>query len=231
MHDVAAYCRQLEAYLCQKNGGHLIRIVGPAFEQVAGWYQQGIPLKIALRGIDQCCERRATGTGRRRPVRIEFCEADILALFDDWRRAVGVSPAVAAAVDPPLPRRPSLAAHVERAVARLVAVRTGEHGGVPASVIDGIVRELDRIAATARGARGCDRTALVDELSALDDLLMRAASDGLSEEASARLRREAEDELAPFGQRIAPDARAAAAAAAYRRLVRETLRLPRLTFD
>ena len=31
------YCRQVEAYLCRKNDGHLVRIVGPAFEQVCGW--------------------------------------------------------------------------------------------------------------------------------------------------------------------------------------------------
>ena len=31
------YCRQVEAYLCRKNDGHLIRIVGPAFDQVRGW--------------------------------------------------------------------------------------------------------------------------------------------------------------------------------------------------
>ena len=44
--DHADYCRQLESYLCQKNGGHLIRIVGPAFEQVCAWAQQGVPLKV-----------------------------------------------------------------------------------------------------------------------------------------------------------------------------------------
>jgi len=30
--DPAEYCREIENYLCQKNEGHLIRIVGPAFE-------------------------------------------------------------------------------------------------------------------------------------------------------------------------------------------------------
>ena len=36
------YCRQVEAYLCRKNDGHLIRIVGPAFEQVCGWATRGV---------------------------------------------------------------------------------------------------------------------------------------------------------------------------------------------
>ena len=46
------YCREIEAYLCRKNDGHLIRIVGPSFERVCGWAAQGIPFKIACQGID-----------------------------------------------------------------------------------------------------------------------------------------------------------------------------------
>ena len=41
-----AYCREIEAYLCRKNEGHLIRISGPAFEQVCGWARQGVPLTV-----------------------------------------------------------------------------------------------------------------------------------------------------------------------------------------
>ena len=80
-------------YLCQKNRGHLIRVVGPAFELVRGWAATGVPLKVAFRGIDRYCERYDAQAGRRRPVRIEFCEADVLDAFDDWRRAVGVTAA------------------------------------------------------------------------------------------------------------------------------------------
>src|SRR3954451_22954574 len=85
--DSSEYCREIETYLCRKNEGHLIRIVGPAFEQVTGWGAQGVPLAVAFKGIDQYCERYYAKGPRRRPVRIEFCEADVLSLFDDWRRA------------------------------------------------------------------------------------------------------------------------------------------------
>jgi hypothetical protein len=91
VNDPGEYARQVERYLCQKNRGHLIRVVGPAFEMVCGWATTGVPLKIALRGIDRCCERLEARGPRRRPVRIEFCEADVLDAFDDWRRAVGVT--------------------------------------------------------------------------------------------------------------------------------------------
>src|SRR3990167_967024 len=95
--DPAEYCREIEAYLCRRNEGHLVRIVGPAFEQVCGWAAKGVPLKIAFRGIDKYCERYYAKGPKRRPVRIEFCEADILDLFDQWRRSVGVGAAASAA--------------------------------------------------------------------------------------------------------------------------------------
>src|SRR4029453_9178311 len=115
------YCRQLESYLCRKNDGHLIRIVGPAFEQVCGWAARGIPLKLAMRGVDRYFERYYAKGPRRRPVRIEFCEADVLDVFDEWRRALGVSAErqgsgaqnAASGADVSGPRS-SLPAHLER---------------------------------------------------------------------------------------------------------------------
>ena len=91
MNGLDDFCRQLEAYLCRKNDGHLIRIVGPAFEQVCGWAERGIPLTLAMRGVDRYFERYYSKGPKRRPVRIEFCEADVLDAFDEWRRAVGVA--------------------------------------------------------------------------------------------------------------------------------------------
>src|SRR6188474_3561032 len=91
MNDPARYCRDIEAYLCRKNDGHLVRIVGPAFEQVLGWANKGVPIKIAFLGIDRYFERYYAKGPRRRPVRIEFCEADVLDAFDQWRRAVGIA--------------------------------------------------------------------------------------------------------------------------------------------
>ena len=45
--DPGALCRAVESYLCRKNDGHLIRIVGPAFEMVCGW---GVRRHSAERG-------------------------------------------------------------------------------------------------------------------------------------------------------------------------------------
>ena len=232
--DHADYCRQLETYLCQKNGGHLIRIVGPAFEQVRAWAERGIPVTVACRGIDRCCERRqAKNGGRARPVRIEFCEHDILDVFEEWRRAVGITLAGVEQGAPEQPqtaaKKPALAAHVERVVARLVARRAAQSMAFE-QYLERLLSELDRLSADARQARGDARARIVERLATLDRELIDTAATEVEPDTAARAHQEAEAEIAPFGARMAPDVRARALHAAYERLIRESLGLPTLRY-
>jgi hypothetical protein len=231
--DFTDYCRRIETYLCGKNGGHLIRIVGPAFERVCGWAEQGVPLKIAFRGIDQYCERYYAKGPRRRPARIEFCEADILDLFDDWRRAIGVVGGEEG--EEPLarpPRKPSLASHVNRVLVRLSSIRAMAHlAPAVAEEIDAVIADLDRVAPLAAHARGDVRAQIVDALASLDRRLIAAAEQAVEPGAAASLRQEAEAELAGFGARMPPEVRARATDAAFARLVRESLNLPVVSYE
>jgi hypothetical protein len=227
------YCRQIEAYLCRKNEGHLIRIVGPAFEQVCGWATIGVPLKVAFRGIDQYCDRYYAKGPRRRPVRIEFCEADILDLFDSWRRAVGVARVdVGRPIAEASSKKPALAGHVERAIARLTSLRAGDARSVTfGERVDAVVRQLDQVGANARGTRGDARDAIVEKLRSLDQDLMSAARAEASSELTGTLGREADAELAPFKERMPATEFVRAHAAAVDRLLREAFDLPLLTYD
>jgi hypothetical protein len=229
------YCREVESYLCRKNEGHLIRIVGPAFDQVCGWAVMGVPLKVAFRGIDQYCERYYAKGPRRRPVRVEFCEPDVLELFDQWRRAVGVrADAGGRTESEPTPRKPALSGHIERAVARLTAFRAGPDRSMAfATAVDQAVRELDHLAADAKTARGDRRDAIVARLHALDSGLLDLAMAEAERDAAllAPLAREAGEELAPFRSRMPEGEFERARNAALRRLVREALRLPVLAYE
>jgi hypothetical protein len=237
---VDEYCRQIETYLCQKNDGHLIRVVGPSFEIVSGWAEQGVPLKIALAGIDRYFERYYRKGPRRRPVKIDFCDADVLDVFDEWRRAIGV-PAVPASSalhdEVPNPHAAvrhssaSLPAHLERVVTRLTSARAaGSLGDQFDALIDRAAAELDAARTKARGLRGESRQALLDRLRALDAELIQTARAALDDAARAALTREAEAELAGFRSGMTPDGFARALAAAIDRLVRERARLPTVTF-
>ena len=237
--EIAEYCRDIETYLCRKNDGHLIRVTGPSFNLVAGWAAQGVPLKVAFAGIDRYFERYYRKGPRRRPIKIDFCEADILDVFDEWRRATGLTASTRAAdgIDatatelPETRRGPSLPAHLERVVMRLTSARAGGTLGESFDdLIDRVARELDAARGEARGLRGAARERLIDRLSALDRELLNQARHALDANAMHALRREAEQELEPFRMGMAPDVFARARDGAIDRLVRERCRLPMVAF-
>lgn len=237
MIDVESYCRDIEAYLCRKNDGHLIRITGPAFEHVQSWAQQGIPVKIAEAGIDRYFERYYRKGPRRRPVQILFCEADVLDAFDDWRRAVGLSTVSADAEggaeveEPAAPVRPrrSLASQVDGALARLTVLRGSDKAGPSiGAALDTAVRALDAVRADAAHARGDARDVLLQRLTEIDDRLAADALAALDAPLRATLERDADAELAPFRPRMADDAYAQSRRAALHRLVRQHFGLPSL---
>jgi hypothetical protein len=231
------YCREIETYLCRKNDGHLIRVVGPSFEIVSGWAEQGVPIKIALAGIDRYFERYYRKGPRRRPVKIDFCDADVLDVFDEWRRATGVQSTV---TDEPsaighepsaISHQPSLPKHLERVLLKLTQARaSGSLGDAFDALIDRAAAELDAARGKAGGLRGEARQALLERLTALDAELMQHARATLDEPTRAALARAADVELAPFKAGMNADAFARAHQAALDRLVRERIKLPTIAF-
>ena len=235
------FCRQVEAYLCRKNDGHLVRIVGPAFEQVSGWAARGIPLKVVFQGIDRYFDRYYGRGPRRRPVRIEFCEADVLDAYDSWRRAVGAHVAVPTAdgleavVEEPgrSPRRsPSLVAHLDRVLVRLSSFLASVDAGPSLRArAERIASELTVARNSAKGLRGAQRRALLDRLAQLEHDLLEDAVQSAPVEVMSSVRSAATADLAPFASRMAAEVYAAALETAVRRALRDRLGLPVLTLE
>ncbi len=235
--DAGAYCQAIESHLCRKNDGHLIRVSGPAFDMVRGWFDQGIPLKVVEAGIDRTFERYHARPGRRRPLHISFCEDDVLDAFDAWRRAVGVDKAAATQArgdDASAPRtaRQSLPAHIERLINRLTMSRTIQRAGTHADeVLDRLVRELDGMLAVARAARGRARDALLARLEAIDGEISQLARDEASDDARSVAASEAAEQLAPFRERMDDAAYRAALAGATDRALRQAAGFPVARFE
>lgn len=233
--EVGEYCRRVEEHLTRVNEGQLVRVAGMGFDVVRAWALDGIPLSVACRGISQKAERHRAGASRR-PLRVEFCDADVRDLFDDWRRAVGVTSAADAVpfaeAEPREPqRRPSLAKHIDRAVEKLVRVSgrlelpDGFRGEV-ARAIEALVVLRER----ASHARGVARETCVSELAAIDAPLIAAAREAAMADLSA-LHREAVEELSGYRDRLPVDAWERAVRASVDRLVRDRLNLPTLDAD
>ena len=230
------YCREIEAYLCRKNDGHLIRIVGPSFERVCSWAAQGIPFKIACQGIDAYFVRYYAKGVRRRPVQIDFCEHDVLDAFDAWRRAVGVRlPGAEASADEAQARRRkrSLPEHLDRVCERVTARRAGMTPLPPE--FDRVMEVVATEAAAFRDAggpvRGETRQRITARLDELDRMMLGAARAAMDPAAVAMMREEASQQLLPFRDRMPADEYQRAIDSAVDRLVRDRERLPTVSFE
>jgi hypothetical protein len=230
--DIGEYCRQVEGHLTRVNGGHLVRIVGPAFDLVRRWAEDGVPLRVVFHAIDAKVERHRSGTARR-PLRIEFCETDVREAYERWRRAVGVpfvppgASADGARVAHDAHRKPSLSRHLDRAIDRLT--RASARLDLPPSLFDAITAILGDVTVIreeARTLRGAARHALTERLAPLDRRLMEAARDAMTAELRGQLERHALQDLAPYRGRLAPEAWHQAVGATVDRLLREHFGLP-----
>jgi hypothetical protein len=248
--DLGQYCRAVETHLCQVNGGHLVRIVGPAFELVKQWHAGGVPLKIVLRGVERRAERaRRASHGSRRPLRLEFCEADVRDVFDEWRRAIGFAIGRADPADederapdratrlageedgaePGARRGPSLPKHLERVATRLTSFLLATPGAGP-ELRGRVESALARVDAIRRAGllRGDARAEAVRTLEALDAAFL----EHLPAEAPARLvedaKVEARQELAAYESRMPRAEFDRIVVRAAQRLLRSRLQLPEL---
>ena len=194
-----------------------------------------MPLKIAEAGIDRYFERYYRKGPRRRPVRIEFCEADVLDAFDDWRRAVGVTRVVADSTggpdvedpQPPPRQKKSLATQIESALARLTVLRGSDQPSAAfGAALERAVRVLDALRSDASRARGDARDRIIEQLAAVDAELTSAAIDALDPRARESIEKEADGELSPFRMRMSAEAFNESRRQAMRRLVRERFGLP-----
>jgi hypothetical protein len=230
------YCRELESYLCRKNDGHLIRIVGPSFERVCTWAAQGIPLKIACQGIDRYFVRYYAKGARRRPVQIDFCENDVMDAFDAWRRAVGVR---LPGTDPTegeeqaKQRKKSLRDHLDRVCERVTERRAGLLP-VPAefdAVLETVTVEVAALRDVPGPIRGDARDRMSSRLVELDRLMLDAARAHADPVLLQGLRSEAADQLLPFRDRMPAEAYDRALDSAVDRLLREHEKLPTVAFE
>ena len=238
MPDAVDYCRQVEAHLTRINGGHLVRVVGPGFALVPQWADEGVPLSVVFRAIEHKAERHAAGASKR-PLRIEFCEADVRALYDDWRRAIGVPASPASDADPDAaatdrsasPKRRSVPKAIDRAIDRLG--RLAGRLELPGEFRDAMSRLIEQLSALREAlahTRGAARDRLLERLGPLDHDLLDHARGVVPAEVMRDITSRAEQDLAPYRERLSPEAWTRAVSVTVDRGVREHLELPSLEF-
>ena len=227
MPDLSEYCRELESYLCRKNGGHLFASSDRRSNRCADWAERGVPLTMAFRGHRPIL-RAAAGEGARGAAGadrvLRGATSSTCSTTGAVRSASSRQQATAEALEPT--RKPALDG----------APRAASSRGWWAAAARGrpVVRAARRSAARARST-ALGRIEEIARRRAGGDPrpagrarrgLVRGRGCRARSRSQARGRREAEAELAPFGARLAPEVRAQAVEAAFERLVRDTLGLP-----
>lgn len=233
--DVGEYCRRVEEHLARVNEGHLVRVVGPGFELARSWAHAGVPLAVVFRGIERKAERHRAGRSTR-PLRLEFCEADVRDEYETWRRAVGVpslptfDEAGATKAEEPR-RRPSIGRALDRAIEKLVrAVGRLDVADTFREEAGAVLADLARVRDELRHARGDARAQATAHLGRIDSeigaVARRAAGPWLAVAAS-----EAAAELAPFKARLAQETWERSLDAGTDRLLRDRFGLPTLDLE
>ena len=234
MVDPGRYCREVESYLCRTNDGHIVRIVGPSFELVCGWAEQQIPIRVVFGAIDRAHARYSAKRRSRRPLRIEFCEADVQELFDEWSRAVGVGAAQSSRASAPAKsaRRQSLVSHIDRVIDRLTVWHEADpQASVIASLILLRVDDLKVLRESASTARGATRQKIVGRLAEFERQLTAALHEAIDPTVYDTLSAEAARDLEPFKQRMPHEALALARRASTDRRLYDHFKLPRIVFE
>ena len=245
--DPGALCRAVESCLRRKNDGHLIRIVGPAFEMVRAWAAAGIPLSVVERAIDRRYVRYHARGPKRHPLRIEYCEADVLDLFDEWKRAVGVGAGSGGNEEPSgglqveeagtagrsggSRGRRSLAAHLDDLAARLAAWDPPPGAAALERLLVDARNAVEAARAGGGTLRGAARRRVVEQLGELDVRFPGAARVDAGDAVLDELRAEARRSLEPFRRRMPGADFAKALDAATEQLLVEHFKLPRLKYD
>lgn len=234
--EVGAYCREVEGHLTRLNGGHLVRIVGPAFELVRQWAADAIPMSVVVRGIERKVARHQAGAARR-PLRIEFCEADVREVFTEWRRAVGVlsdpAPGLgpvherAGDADSPTEARRTAMHALDRAIERLSrAAGRLDWPEKLRDVISARLAELTAIREEARGTRGERRGAILARVASTDPGFAASVREAAPPDLLAGVLAEAARELSGYRARLSAADWTKAVDVTAHRLLRDRLGLP-----
>ena len=229
--DLGSYCREVESYLCNKNSGHLVRIVGPGFELVCDWAERRIPLHVVFRSIDRTFERHYRKGRSRRPLRIEFCEADVVELFDEWCRAVGPG-ALSETPSESQVSQSLVEAHIERTISRLITWRDTD-GQLPAmlEVITRSIADLNLVRERTRITQGAARQEVVDRLRQIEIELTAVLHEVVDSGTFESIQSEMAIELESFRQRMPPEAFATAKRVGIDRLLYDHFKLPKISFE
>ena len=241
------YYTEIEDTFIRRRGKHLL--LSPMdWALIESWKTAGVPLHVALRGIERAFDSHASRPRRRTVKSLMYCQEEVEAQFTEWLEGQrGASAAAAGAngdgntvtdavareesssTSLPFPRE-VIAGHLREC--RTEIERARERAGAAGELSEALARasarleELERdFTASARP----DAERLEDALTGLEQMLDRAARASVPPEQLAGVRASAEEQLKTYRARMERATYEQTLDNLVAKQLREEFRVPRLS--
>ena len=239
------YYTEIEDLFIRRRGKHLL--LSPLdWALIESWKQTGVPLHVALRGIEKAFDSFEARPRRRSVKSLFYCQEEVEAQYQEWlemRRGGQLedggeaSSASADAAKPsdeglPFPRA-AIASHLSEARAALAhALAARRAVGTEDELSEALERAATRLAVLEEDFNATARPnaeQLEDALTDLEKLIDRALRSQVAPEIHEAARREAQEQLRPYHARMERTVYEQTLENLVAKSLREHLDLPRLS--
>jgi signal transduction histidine kinase len=205
------YFTEIEDTFIRRRGKHLL--LSPMdWALIESWKEMGVPLHVALRGIERSFDSFESKPRRRTVKSLLYCQEEVEAQFAEWQEAQvgangnGVRGAASEASEAALPfSRAAIVEHLERARQSLQKVCNERKRSRKDDFCDALQRAADRLGELkedfSRAARA-DAEKLEESLTSLEKMLDAALEANLPARGLVKARAEAEEQLQPYRGRM-----------------------------
>ena len=205
------YFTEIEDTFIRRRGKHLL--LSPMdWALIESWKEMGVPLHVALRGIERSFDSFESKPRRRTVKSLLYCQEEVEAQFAEWQEAqVGAAngngrAAADEATDAALPfSRAAILEHLERTRQSLQKICDELGKTRKGDLCDALQRAAGRLKELgedfSRAARA-DAEKLEESLTSLEKMLDAALEANLSARELAKARAEAEEQLQPYRGRM-----------------------------
>jgi hypothetical protein len=235
------YFTEIEDEFVRRRGSHIL--ISPLdWSLIETWQQRGVPLHIALRGINASFDSYDERLRRGRKVNsLFYCQQEVEALFLEYCEmrvgSNGQGEGHNESAAPGNGHAQATAPFSPETIAGHLAERGEVIAGLAACAADPSLaetftraaRRLGEIIANLTAASALDAERLEADLTGIEELLLGGLRERAGPEGLTRLRREGDEQLRAYRQRMGPEVYAQTLENYVARRLREQHRVPRLS--
>jgi hypothetical protein len=233
-----SYFTEIEDTFVRRRGKHLF--IGTLdWALIETWKQIGVPLHVALRGIEKAFDSWESKPRKRSVNSLLYCQEEVEAQFAEWREArVGAadepdSVEAPRAAREPLPfSRAAIIDHLERGKASLLKTSaTQKQAGADdfSETLDRATKLLADLQEDVGASVVLDARKLEQSLTGLERMISDAVRTVAGEEQIATITREVKEQLQPYRKHMEPPVYQQTVDNLFLKRLREQFAIPRLS--